>query len=194
MNKRLLTWTHSPALQSSLLFSREIQREIYQISVSLPMKLESYNKGNHMGRKSPMRFYSRTVGSRSRGSLSGKPDGLRQHELPVIGELLERGYNVRRIPKSKIEKDRAPDLKVNDTITEVKTLNKPNANTGSKDVQKAVKQKAQNVILDARKADITKKQADEIVNRARGSFSDKKLPINVEILTNEGYFYYRKDV
>ena len=144
-------------------------------------------------------FYERTVGSRPRGRLSGKTDNKTRDELRVIEELLERGYNVKIIPESRIQDDRTPDLAVNSdhkevTLTEIKTLHHPNTNTGCRRVKDAIKQNAQNVIIDARKADITKEQADEIVNRARGSFPDKKLPINVEILTNEGSYYYIKDI
>lgn len=61
-----------------------------------------------------------------------------------------------------------------------------NVNTGITRIQKAFKQGAQTVIIDGRDAGLTESQAYEIINRAKGTYSNKTLPGTVEIWINGG--------
>ena len=75
---------------------------------------------------------------------------------------------------------------MNNVKTELKTLNGNNANTAVTKIQEAFKQGPTHVIIDARNTTFTKEQAHKIIERATGSYANKKLPGVVQIYTKEG--------
>jgi hypothetical protein len=118
------------------------------------------------------------------GKLSGSVDGLTAAERTVINDLLSQGKNVEVIPKTTASK--TPDFLVNGVKTELKTLENPNINTGITRIQKGFKQGAETVVIDGRQAGLTTEQANQIINRASGTYPNKSLPGKVEIWTNDG--------
>jgi hypothetical protein len=63
----------------------------------------------------------------------------------------------------------------------VKTLENPNTNTGMRRIKEGFAQNAETVIIDARDSGLTALQAQEIINRAKGTYPDKALSGKVEI-------------
>jgi hypothetical protein len=124
------------------------------------------------------------VGSQSVGKIIGSVDGLTNAEKIVINDLVSQGKTVEIIPKTTASK--TPDFLVNGVRTELKTLQNPNVNTGITRIQEGFKQGAETVIIDGRSAGLSTEQAMQIINRAKGTYSNNTLPGNVEIWTNEG--------
>ncbi|WP_147355881.1 CdiA C-terminal domain-containing protein [Cohnella faecalis] len=98
--------------------------------------------------------------------------------------MLAQGKNVEVIPVTAANK--TPDFLVNGVRTELKTLGNPNVNTGVTRIQQGFKQGAETVIIDGRQAGVTLEEANQILNRAAGTYSNKTLPGHVEIWTNDG--------
>lgn len=111
-------------------------------------------------------------------------------EKQVVDDLVGQGKTVEIIPKDPQSKVKTPDFKVDGVKTELKTLENPNVNTGITRIQKGLKQGAEVVIIDGRSAGVTKEQAQEMINRAAGTYSDKTIPGKVEIWTNDGVVTY----
>lgn len=103
------------------------------------------------------------------GKLIGSLDGLKPFEKTAI---------------------KTPDFFVNGVKTELKTLfpkdGVVNINTGITRIQEGFKQGAQTVIVDGRVAGLTSEQANQILNRAAGTYQNKALPGQVEIWTIDG--------
>jgi hypothetical protein len=99
--------------------------------------------------------------------------------------------NVEIIPTSTQSGVKTPDFLVNGVKTELKTLKNPNINTGVTRIQKGLKQGAETVIIDGREAGLTSDQARQIINRATGTYSDNKIPGNIEIWTTDGIITYQ---
>ncbi|AWV32369.1 hypothetical protein CD191_06930 [Paenibacillus odorifer] len=118
------------------------------------------------------------------GKFIGSMDGLTNAERQVIGDLVGQGKTVEVIQKTTSSK--TPDFLVNGIKTELKTLENANINTGITRIQKGFKQGAQTVIIDGRNAGVTESQAYEIINRAKGTYSNKTLPGTVEIWITGG--------
>jgi hypothetical protein len=118
------------------------------------------------------------------GKIIGSLDGLTAAERKVINDLISQGKNVEIIPKTTSSK--TPDFLVNGIKTELKSLENPNINTGITRIQKGFKQGAETVIIDGREAGLTVEQANQILNRATGTYSNKVLPGKVQIWTNDG--------
>jgi hypothetical protein len=118
------------------------------------------------------------------GKVIGSLDGLTSAERKVINDLISKGKNVEIIPKTTTAK--TPDFIINGVKTELKSLQNPNINTGITRIQKGFKQGADTVIIDGRNANLSVEQANEIINRAMGSYKNKILPGKVEIWTNDG--------
>ena len=120
----------------------------------------------------------------STGKVIGNTNGLTKDEIRVVNELKTKGCKVEIIPKSS---NKTYDFKVNGVKTELKTLNSTNENTAVSKIQEGFKQNfPDRVIVDARKTGITHEQAKRIIERAAGSYADKKLPRVVEIYTKDG--------
>lgn len=68
----------------------------------------------------------------------------------------------------------------------MKTLTGTNHNSPVTRIQDGFKQGAQSVIIDGRIVGLTSEQANQILNRAAGTYSNKSLPGQVEIWTNDG--------
>ncbi|MGM1022547.1 MAG: hypothetical protein ACQEXV_18950 [Bacillota bacterium] len=81
---------------------------------------------------------------------------------------------------------KTPDFKVDGVLTELKSLQNPNVNTGVGRIKDEFKQHAEKVIINAREAGLTKEQAKQIIDRAKGTYTDRQIPGKVEIWTNEG--------
>ncbi len=106
-------------------------------------------------------------------------------EKVVVHDLLSAGRQVEVLPSTS-NPGGHPDLKVDGVLTEIKTLNGSSQNTAVTRIQKGFEQGALAVILDGRKVKLSAKDAQTILNRAAGSYPDKKLPGKVEIWTDEG--------
>jgi len=102
------------------------------------------------------------------GKLTGSLDGLTSAER----------FRVPRVS--------TPDFIINGVKTELKTLNGTSLNTPVTRITDAFKQGADAVIIDARNVGITAEQANQILNRAAGTYQNKVLPGQVEIWTVDG--------
>lgn len=71
-------------------------------------------------------------------------------------------------------------------LTELKSLQNPNVNTGVGRIKDGFKQHAEKVIIDGREAGLTKEQAQQILDRTKGTYPDRLIPGKVEIWTNDG--------
>ena len=120
------------------------------------------------------------------GKLVGSLDGLTSAERTVVNDLLTQGKKVEIIPTSTVTSAKTPDFLVEGIKTELKTLQNPNTNTGMKRIQEAFKQGAETVIIDARESGMGSSQAQEIINRAAGKYTNGQFPGRVEIWTKEG--------
>ncbi|UMR36088.1 hypothetical protein MJ749_00980 [Paenibacillus polymyxa] len=122
----------------------------------------------------------------TKGEFVGNINELKPAEKKVANDLMEEGRRVERIPESTIHGEKTPDFKVDGVLTELKSLQNPNVNTGVGRIKDGFKQHAEKVIIDAREAGLTKEQAKQIIDRAKGTYTDRKIPGKVEIWTNEG--------
>jgi hypothetical protein len=120
------------------------------------------------------------------GKLTGSLDGLTSAERKVVNDLLSQGKNVEIIPRSNVQGVSTPDFIINGVKTEFKTLNGTSLNTPVTRITDAFKQSADAVIIDARNVGITAEQANQILNRAAGTYQNKVLPGQVEIWTVDG--------
>ena len=120
------------------------------------------------------------------GKLTGSLDGLTSAERKVVNDLLSQGKNVEIIPRSNDQGVSTPDFIINGVKTELKTLNGTSLNTPVTRITDAFKQGADAVIIDARNVGITAEQANQILNRAAGTYQNKVLPGQVEIWTVDG--------
>jgi len=120
------------------------------------------------------------------GKLTGSLDGLTSAERKVVNDLLSQGKNVEIIPRSNVQGVSTPDFIINGVKTELKTLNGTSLNTPVTRITDAFKQGADAVIIDARNVGITAEQANQILNRAAGTYQNKVLPGQVEIWTVDG--------
>lgn len=118
------------------------------------------------------------------GKLIGSLDGLTSDERKMVNDLLKQGKNIEIIPKDPKATVKTPDFLVDEVKTELKTLQNPNTNTGMKRIQEAFGQGADVVIIDRRKANLTKEQAMEILNQVKGKFQDGQIPGKIEIWIN----------
>lgn len=122
---------------------------------------------------------------RGRVKLTGSLDDLTKAERAVVDDLLNHRKNVEIIPRSNVNGVKTPDFLVNGVQTELKTLTGTSLNTPVSKIQKAFKQGAETVIIDARGVNISSSQAETILNRASGVYGGT-LPGNVEIWTVDG--------
>lgn len=120
------------------------------------------------------------------GKFIGDLHSLTPAEKKVVHDLLGQGKTVERIPESTIPNEKTPDFKVDGVKTELKSLENSNINTGITRIKKGFKQGAEVVIIDGRQAGLSKEQAQQIINRTKGTYTDKRLPGKVEIWTNDG--------
>ena len=79
-----------------------------------------------------------------------------------------------------------PDFIVNGVKTELKTLFGTSLNTPVTRITDGFKQGAEVVIIDARNVGITAQQANQILDRAAGTYQNKQFPGKVEIWTVDG--------
>jgi len=121
------------------------------------------------------------------GTLTGKLDGLTSAERKMVNDLLEKGNNVQIVPKNPALP--TPDFRINGVPTELKTLKNPNVTTGVGRIQDGFKQNASTVIIDARGTGLTNAQAQEMINRAAGTYSNKQLPGNVQVWIDSGIVF-----
>ena len=108
-------------------------------------------------------------------------DSLSKNEKLVVDDLVGQGKTVERVPANPKVQGGTPDFKVNGVMTELKTLENANTNTGMKRIQNGFSQGAENVIIDARTSGLTEAQADEMIARVRGKYLNGILPGTVEI-------------
>jgi hypothetical protein len=126
-----------------------------------------------------------TVTAGRTGKLSGSLDGLTQSERRMVNDLLKQGNNVEIIPKNPNAK--TFDFRINGVPTELKTIQNPNVNTGITRIQDGFAQgNPPSVIVDARGTGLTQSQAQEMINRAAGTFWNKELPGTVQVWTDSG--------
>jgi len=151
--------------------------EFWCMLSNVDLKIGSKQKGSGITIKG-------SKGAGKVGKLSGSLNGLTSAERTVVNDLLSQGKNVEIIPTTTAAK--TPDFLVNGVKTELKSLGNPNINTGITRIQKGFKQGAETVIIDGRQAGLTTEQANQILNRASGTYQNKTLPGQVEIWTNEG--------
>lgn len=122
-----------------------------------------------------------------RGKLTGSLDGLTADERAMVNDLLNQGKSVEIIPRDNNRP--TPDFYVDGVLTELKTLNGSSLNTPVTRIQDGFKQGAETVIIDARKTEMTLKEAQTVIDRVVGIYNGE-LPGNVEIWTKEGVFKY----
>ena len=115
------------------------------------------------------------------GKYIGSTSDLTPAEKTVVDDLVAQGKTVERIPSDPKAIEKRPDFLVDDVLTELKTLENPNTNTGMKRIQKGFIQGADTVILDARDTGLTEYQANEIINRVAGKYPNKIIPGKIEI-------------
>ncbi|MCL2015557.1 MAG: hypothetical protein FWG68_04850 [Defluviitaleaceae bacterium] len=130
------------------------------------------------------------MGRADKGTLTGDLKNKTANERRVVDDLLNQGKNVEIVPESTIQNSKTPDFKVDGVPTELKTLENINTNTGSKRIKEGFRQNAKEIILDTRGSGITKKDADEIFERLRGKYKDKKLPGKIQIWTDGEILHY----
>ena len=149
--------------------------------------MEQYHTGEYFYALVCGWAYNRLEGTRSTvGKLTGSLDGLTSAERKVVNDLLSQGKNVEIIPRSNVQGVSTPDFIINGVKTELKTLNGTSLNTPVTRITDAFKQGADAVIIDARNVGITAEQANQILNRAAGTYQNKVLPGQVEIWTVDG--------
>ena len=119
----------------------------------------------------------------TRGTLTGKLDGLTPDERKMVDDLLNAGNDVEIIPRDPNKK--TPDYFVNGVKTELKTLNGTSLNTPVTRIQDGFKQGAEVVIIDGRNTGLTLEQANTVMVRILGIYGGE-LPGAVEIWTTEG--------
>jgi hypothetical protein len=124
--------------------------------------------------------------SEGAGKLSGSLDGLTVAERTVVNDLLSQGKNVQIVSRSNVQGVATPDFVINGVKTELKTITGTSLNTPVTRIQDGFKQGAQSVIIDARNSGLTVEQANQVLDRAAGTYANKTLPGQVEIWTNEG--------
>ena len=125
------------------------------------------------------------MGAGTRGTLTGKLDGLTANERAIVEELLASGKDVEIIPRSSLQNIKTPDFLVDGVRTELKILEGSSLNTPVTRIQKGFKQGAEVVIIDGRNTGVTLNEANTIINRALGTYGGK-LPGIVEIWTTDG--------
>jgi hypothetical protein len=133
----------------------------------------------------PNETVSQSVGSRTGKFIDNTTDPLTKNEKQVVDDLVRQGRTVERIPKDPNSINKSPDFTVDGVKTELKSLQNPNTTTGVGRVQQGFKQGAETVIIDARGSGLTPQQAQEIIDRAAGTYPNKVLPGKVEIWTDE---------
>ncbi|MFD1435756.1 DUF4244 domain-containing protein [Kroppenstedtia eburnea] len=157
------------------------------------------NKWNSLTKRFKGGGGSNASGGKSPNSGKGGNKKPKEHkskltpdEKKMVDDLEAMGKKVVRIPESTKKGERTPDFKVDGVPTELKTLQNRNTNTGSKRVRKGFKQNADEVIIDGRKAGLTKSEADEIIKRVQGSYKAKgeKMPGKVQIWIKDGIQIY----
>jgi hypothetical protein len=129
-------------------------------------------------------------GTSKTGRLIGSTGGLKSHEVTIIDDLVAKGNTVEVVPRSNVQGVKTYDVKVNGVATELKTLTNPNTGTGAKRIYEGFQQGADTVIIDGRQAGLTSQQAQEILSRASGKYTNKQIPGNVQIWTNDGIITY----
>lgn len=122
----------------------------------------------------------------SKGKFIGNVNELKPAERRVANDLIAEGKTVERIPESTKHGEKTPDFKVDGVLTELKSLQNPNVNTGVGRIKDGFKQLAEKVIIDGREAGLTKEQAQQILERAKGTYPDQQIPGEVEIWINNG--------
>ncbi|TYQ14885.1 UNVERIFIED_CONTAM: RHS repeat-associated protein [Acetivibrio alkalicellulosi] len=129
-------------------------------------------------------------GTPKTGKLVGSTSGLKSHEVKMVNDLVKKGNTVEVVPRSNIQGVKTYDLKVNGVATELKTLTNPNTGTGAKRIYEGFQQGADTVMIDGRQAGLTSQQAKEMLSRAAGKYTNKQIPGNVQIWTNDGIITY----
>ena len=119
------------------------------------------------------------------GNLVGELDGLTSAEKSVVDDLLAQGKNVEIVPRSNVPGVKTPDFKINGVLTELKTLNGTSLNTPVSKIQNAFKQSAESVIIDGRNVGLTGEQANTVLNRIQGIYTDG-VPGGIEIWAGDG--------
>jgi hypothetical protein len=123
-------------------------------------------------------------GAPKAGSIVGSTKGLTGSELKVVNDLKNGGAKIEIIPTSS---GKTFDFKVNGVSTELKTLQNANVNTGVKRIYNGFQQNNPSVvIIDTRGTGLTTAQANEMISRAAGKYSNKTLPGQVQVWTDSG--------
>ena len=123
------------------------------------------------------------------GSLTGAVKEIDAAEMLVVDEWLAQGRNVVKIAKDPNAAVKTYDFIVDGVKIEAKALKNPNINTGITRIQDAFAQGCETAVIDGRKAGLTVEQAQQILNRTAGTYTNKVLPGNVEIWTNDGIVF-----
>ncbi len=80
---------------------------------------------------------------------------------------------------------KTPDFKIDGTLPELKTFNGTSLNTPVSKIQNAFKQGAESVIIDGRNVGLTGEQANIVLRRIQGVYTDG-VPGGIEIWTGDG--------
>ena len=120
----------------------------------------------------------------TKGVLTGSLDGLTEAERDFANELLSQGKNVDIVPRGA---GKTADFLVDGVSTELKTLTTAGPNTVKNAIESAAQQGKQ-IIVDARKVDISPDDAIAQVRRAQGNIGG--LQGRVTVLTSKGPVTY----
>jgi len=116
--------------------------------------------------------------------VSGSMDNLTGAERRMVNDLLARGNNLDIIPRTGSPQF---DFRINGVSTELKSLQNPNVNTGITRIKNGFKQNnPATVIIDARGTGLTNTQANQMINRATGTYPNRQLPGRVEVWIDSG--------
>jgi hypothetical protein len=121
------------------------------------------------------------AGNKTGKFIDNTKDKISKDEKRVVDDLVGQGKTVERIPRDPQSIDKSSDFKIDGVITELKTLENANTNTGMKRIQKGFSQGAETVIIDARGSGLTSSQAGEMINRVKGKYPNGQIPGKVEI-------------
>jgi len=109
--------------------------------------------------------------------------GMSAEELQVFNELREAGVDIQRLPVSGLPGVKSADFLINGVPTELKTLEAAGPNTLKNAIEKASAQGEQ-VLIDARKVDISASSALSQAQRAQGNIGG--LVGRITVLTKQG--------